>query len=102
MWSASISYFKIVASSFCWFFFFEEYLNPQIRIDKMVNEQSAIYQPSPLEFSLKNASSHILINSLGLYISQKYFFNFLSNLYIPSWLEKIFKFMVFLVFQITG
>ena len=53
----------------------------------MVNEQSAIYQPSPLEFSLKNASSHILINSLGLYITQKYFFNFLSNLYIPSWLE---------------
>ena len=46
----------------------------------------------------KYKHQHLLppfINHLGLYLSQGLFLNFLSNLCIPTWLWKIFKFMVF-------
>ena len=39
--------------------------------------------------------SNISINLFELYLSPYFLLNFLSNLYIPPWLRKFFKFMVF-------
>ena len=47
------------------------------------------------KINLKHTSFHISINSLGLYLSPECLLNFLSNLYIPPCVRKIFKFMVF-------
>ena len=44
---------------------------------------------------MHDISFHISINSLGFYLSPKCLLNFLSNLYIPPCVGKIFKFMVF-------
>ena len=43
--------------------------------------------------NLKGTSIHFSIDSLRLYYPQKYFLNFISNLYGPVY--KIFKFMLF-------
>ena len=50
--------------------------------------------PQSFRADLRDASSHISIDPLGLYLSPESLFNFLRNLYIPLWLGKIFKFMV--------
>ena len=47
------------------------------------------------KINLKHTSFYISINSLGLYLSPECLLNFLSNLYIPPCVRKIFKFMVF-------
>ena len=73
IWGASIPYFKINAPFFSSSLFFWESFNLLVRIKKMVNRTL----------------------SLGLYLSRIcYLLNFL-NLYIPLWLRKFFKFMVF-------
>ena len=46
---AYIPYFKINAPIFCCSIFFEKCLNPQVRINKMVNEHTVYYHPSPSE-----------------------------------------------------
>ena len=48
---AYISYFKINAPIFCCPLFLEEYLNPQVRINKMVNEHTADYHSNPSELT---------------------------------------------------
>ena len=80
---ASIPNFKINASFLCFPFFFK-YINPQIRINKMVKEHIADYHPSPSVFSinLKDTSSHIFMDSLELFLSLEHLLTFLSNLYI--------------------
>ena len=40
-------YFKINAPSFCCHLFLKQYLNPRVRIDKLINRHSANYYPSP-------------------------------------------------------
>ena len=40
---ASAPSFNISAHLFCCFLFFKEYLNPQARIEKLVNERSVNY-----------------------------------------------------------
>ena len=78
---------------FCCPLLFEEYLNPQIRINKMVQEHTVDFHPCPSKLILR---IHLLI-FLSIhkeFISPEYFLNFFSNLYIPPWLRKSFKFMV--------
>ena len=57
----------------------------------MVN---SVIPPLLMKISHKDASFHISINVLGLYLFPGCLLNFLSNLYIPQSVEKIFKFMV--------
>ena len=52
-----------------------------------------LLQPQSFRINLKSKSSQISIKSLGLYLSPVYVLHFLSNLYIPPWLEKFFKFI---------
>ena len=47
--------------------------------------------------SLNDTFFHTSTNSLGLYLSQKWLFNFLSNFYMPSCVGKLFKFIKFTV-----
>ena len=46
--------------------FFEEYLNPQVTINKTVNKHSVDYHPI---FGNINTYYHISINYLGIYLS---------------------------------
>ena len=48
---AYFPYFKIHAPIFCCPLFFEEYPNPQVRMDKMINELTIDYNPSPWELT---------------------------------------------------
>ena len=49
----------------------------------------------------KDTSSYISVDPLKLYLFLEYLLNFHSNLYIPPWLWKIFKFMVFRLLEKT-
>ena len=78
---------------FCCSIFFEQCLNPQVRINKMVNKHTVDYHPSLSELT---SSIHPLIflwTSKGFFFPE-YFLKLFSNLYIPPWLRKNFKFMV--------
>ena len=44
--------------------------------------------PKSFRVNLKNTFSHIFTDPWGICFSRKYLFNFLSNLYIPSWLRR--------------
>ena len=90
---AYILCFKINASIFCCFNFFEECLNPQVRINKMAKEHTVNYDPSPSEFISRTHRLIFLWTPKG-FIFPEFFMNFFSNLYIPPWLQKSFKFMV--------
>ena len=57
-----IPYFKINPLFFWCTLFFKEYLKPQVKINKMVNEYAAT-------INLKNTSSLVSIDSSGLYLS---------------------------------
>ena len=72
---AYIPYFKINAPIFCCSIFLEECLNPQFRINKMLNEHTVDYQPSPLELTSRIQPLIFLWTSKG-FISQEYFLNF--------------------------
>ena len=82
---ASIVYFRNNVPFFRCPLFFTEYLSVQIKINKMVNSVNC--HPSPSGFPL------------GIYISPECLQNFLSNLYIPSWMGKVFKFLVFTLLE---
>ena len=56
----------------------------------MVNNFSVNYQASP-----SGLTSHISVSPLGFYLTPENWLNFLPDLYVPSWLGKFFKFMVF-------
>ena len=45
--AVSTAYFKIKATLFCCSFFFKEYINPQARINKMVNKYSVDCHSNP-------------------------------------------------------
>ena len=58
------------------------------------NDKRTYYRlPSSSELSRRTHPLKFLWTLQG-FISRKYFLNFFSNLYIPSWLQKIFKFRV--------
>ena len=71
-----------------------KYLNHQVRINKMVNEHTADYHPSPSELTSRIHPLIFLRTPKGFIFSPEYFLNFFSNLYITPWLRKNFKFMV--------
>ena len=94
--------FQNRCSIFCCFIFFEECLNPQVRINKMVNEYTDDYHPSPLEFTSRIYFYILyfygLLRGLSLWNISFFFF---SNLYIPPRLQKSFKFMVLRLLENT-
>ena len=89
---AYIFYFKINAPIFCCFIFFEECLNSQVRINKMVNKYTVDYHPSPSELTSR-MHSLIFLCTPKRFLFPEYPLIFFSNRYIPPWLQKIFKFM---------
>ena len=91
-------YFKINTPLFCCPLFFKECLNPQVRIKKMANEDSANSYLVSFGRNIKDTSSHISIKSLGLYPSSENLSNFFLKLYIPLVGKKIKIYDV----QITG
>ena len=72
-------------------FFFEEYIIPQVRINKMLNKTYCWLPPKSFRIQW-----YILTYFCGLLrgLSPEYFLNFFSNLYILPWLHKSCKFMV--------
>ena len=48
-------------------FFFGEYLNPHVRINKLINEHTVYYHPTPSGLTSR-ISPHISIDSLGIYL----------------------------------
>ena len=67
---------------------------------KMIEEHTVDYQPSPSELTSRR---HPLISSWSPkeFISPEHLLNFFSNLYIPPWLQKSFKFMVIRLLENT-
>ena len=63
---AYIPYFKISAPIFCCPFFSENYLNPQARINKMVNKHTVDYHPSPSELISRITPSYFYGLQRGL------------------------------------
>ena len=97
---AFIPYFKINAPIFCCSIFFEECFNPQVRINKMVNEYTVDYHPSPSELTLRIHPLIFLWTRKG-FISPEFFLNFFPNLNISRWLQKGFKFMMLRLLENT-
>ena len=81
-------YFKINTPFFSCNLFFEEYLDPKAKINKMVNKQRRL----PTQFFRINLMVHafIFLQTTQGFISPKYLLNFLSDLSIPPWLGKNF------------
>ena len=75
----------------------ENYLNSQVRINKMVNKHTVDYHPSSSQLTSKIYPLRFLCTPRGFIFSES-FLNFFLNLYIPPWLQKSLKFMV----KITG
>ena len=92
--SVCIPYFKINTLIYCCPRLFEEYLNPQVRINKMVNDHSVNYHPN-LSGLISQIDPLKFLWIHYRFISLRIFVEFFSNLYIPLLLGKIFKFMVF-------
>ena len=86
-------YFKINAPIFCCPLFSENYLNPQVKINKMVSKHTVYYHPNPSQLTSR-IHSLIFLCTPKRYISPEFFLEFFLNLYIPPWLRKSFKFMV--------
>ena len=84
---------------FCCPLFSENYLNPQARINKMVNKHTVDYHPSSSQLISRIHPLIFLWTPKG-HISPESFLNFFLNLYIPPWLRKSFKFIVLRLLQI--
>ena len=52
-------------SALFWKLFSENYLNPQVRINKMVNKHTVDYHPSPSQITCKGTPFHISLDSGG-------------------------------------
>ena len=88
-----IPHFKINAPIFCCPLFSENYLNPQVRINKMVNRHTVHHHPSPSQLTSR-INPFIFLWTPKAFISPESFLNFFMSLYVPPWLWKSFKFMV--------
>ena len=64
---------------------FEECLNPQVRINKIVNKHTVDYHPSPSELTSRIHFLTFLWTPKGC-ISPEYFLKFFSKLYDPPFL----------------
>ena len=88
-----ISYFKINAPIFWCPPFSENYLNPQVRINKIVNKHSVDYYSSLSQLTSRIHPLIFLWTSKG-FISPESYLNFFLNLHISPWLRKSFKFLI--------
>ena len=87
---------------FCCPLFSENYLNSQVRINKMVNKHTVDYQPSPLQLiSRIHPLIFLWTPTPKGFISPESFLNFFLNLYIPPWLWKSFKFIMLRLLENT-
>ena len=84
----------------CLYLLFQNQCPILFRINKMVNKHTVDYHPSPSEFTSRINLLIFLWTPKG-FISPEHFWNFFSNLYIPSWLQKSFKFMVLRLLENT-
>ena len=94
-----VQYFKINLFILWCPLFFENYLNPQVRINKIVDKHTVDYHPSPSQLILR-IHSLIFLWTPKRFISPESFLNFFLNLFIPPWLRKSFKFIVLRSLQI--
>ena len=88
-----IHYFKINSPIFCCPLFSENYLNPQVRINKMVNKHTVDYHLSPSQL-ISRIHPLIFLWAPKGFIFPESFLNFFLNQYIPPWLQKGFKFIM--------
>ena len=79
--SVYIPYFKINVPIFCCPLFFEECLNPQVRINKMENEHTVDYHLRPSKLTSR-IHPLIFLWTPKRFISPESFLKFFSNLYI--------------------
>ena len=77
------SLFQNQSPIFCCPFFSENYLNTQVRINKMVNKYTVDYHPSPSQIISRIHPLIFLWTPKGC-ISPESFLNFFLNLYMPS------------------
>ena len=92
-------YFEINPCNFCCLLFSEDYLNPHVRINKMVSKHTVDYHPSAAQ--LISRIHHLIFLWIPKgFISPESLLNFFLNLYIPPWLRKSFKFTVLRLLQI--
>ena len=95
---AYILYFKINTLIFCCPHSFEENLNPQIRINKMVSEHTVDYHHSLSEL-VSRIYSLLFVWTLKGFISTEYFFNFFLKPVYPTMVVERFQICVY---KITG
>ena len=95
----SVLLFQNQSPIFCCPFFSENYLNPQVKINKMVNKYIVDYHPSPPQL-ISRIHTGIFLWTLKGFISSESFLNCFLNLYISPWLRKSFKFIVLRLLQI--
>ena len=95
----SIHYFKINPPSLFCPLFSENYVNPQVRINKMINKDTADYHSSLSEL-ISRTHPVILLWTPKRFISPESSLNFFLNLYVPPWLQKSFKCLVLRFLQI--
>ena len=89
---AYIPCFKINAPIFSCLLFSENHLNPQVRINKMVNKHTVDYHPSPWQLTLRIHPLIFLWTPKGFFSPES--FLIFSETGIPPWLRKSFKFIV--------
>ena len=88
-----IHYFTINLPIFYCPLFSENYLNPQVRINKMVNKHTVDYYHSPSQSGSRIHPLIFLWTTKG-FISAEPFLNFFLNLYVPPRLQKNFNFIM--------
>ena len=87
---AYLPYFKINASIFFSHLFFEEYLNLEVRINKMVNKHTVNYHPSPLQL-ISRIYSLILLCIPKWFISPVFFMlRLLTNAFASQKIESVY------------
>ena len=69
-------------------------LNPQVRINKMVNKHTVDYHPSPSELTSRIHPVIFLWTLKGFIFRPECFLNFFSNRYFAPWQQQSFKFIV--------
>ena len=89
---AYIPCFKINAPIFSCLLFSENHLNPQVRINKMVNKHTVDYHPSPWQLTLRIHPLIFLWTPKGFFSPES--FLIFSETGISPWLRKSFKFIV--------
>ena len=74
-------------------FFSKDFLNPQVRINKIIKKYSVDYRPFLTELTSRTHSL-IFLQSFYGFLSPESLLNFVLNLYVPPCLGNIFNFMV--------